>query len=190
MHTLFSTFQFMLLFLLKCGIVVGVWASFSNAQPLKDIKTFSADFTQILYSNDEGAQNKITYQGKIQALAPSNLRWSYQTPIPKEIFIQEGVMIVYEPKLKQAIFTRLQENINLLYLLKNAKKITENHYEAIISEQKYDLLLENGIPAKISFSDSLGNQVEICFKNAKINSTIDSALFEFKPTSEIDIIHN
>ncbi len=183
-------FQCWFVILLKYGIGICFFIDIGNAQSLQELKAFSADFTQTLYSNEEGMQTKITYQGKIQALAPSRLKWSYQMPIPKEIFIEEGMMIIYEPKLKQAIFTRLQENMNLLYLLKNAKKITENHYEATISEQKYDLLLENGIPKQISFSDTLGNKVEIVFTNAKVNVLIDAKVFDFKPSSEIDIIYN
>lgn len=176
--------------LLKYGIGICFFISISNAQSLQELKTFSADFTQTLYSNEEGMQTKITYEGKIQALAPSRLKWSYQTPIPKEIFIEEGVMVVYEPKLKQAIFTRLQENMNLLFLLKNARQISETHYEAMILEQKYDLLVENGTPKQINFSDTLGNKVEIIFSNIKVNITMDSKIFDFKPNSEIDIIYN
>ncbi len=185
-----KSFQSWLEILLKCGIVMLFLIDFSNAQSLKEIKTFSADFTQILHSSEENAQNQIVYKGRVLALAPSKLRWDYVTPIPKEIFIEEGTMIVYEPKLKQAIVTRLQENMDLLYLLKNAKKITENHYEAMISEQKYNLLLENGLPKQISFNDTLGNEVEIIFSDIKVNITMDSKIFDFKPSSEIDIIYN
>ena len=104
--------------------------------------------------------------------------------------MQDNTMILYEPKLKQAIITRLQENMNLLSLLKNATKISEDHYESVILEQKYDLLLENGIPKQIVFYDTLGNKVEIVFQNAVINGTIDLNRFDFKPSAEIDIIYN
>lgn len=183
-------FQSWLEILFKCGIAMCFLIDFGNAQSLKEIETFSADFTQILYSNEENAQNQIIYKGKVSALAPSKLRWDYIAPIPKEIFIEEGTMIVYEPKLKQAIFTRLQENMNLLFLLKNAKKITENHYETMILEQKYDVFLENGIPKQISFNDTLGNKVEIIFSDMQVNIAMDSKIFDFKPSSEIDIIYN
>ncbi|WP_297809893.1 LolA-like outer membrane lipoprotein chaperone [uncultured Helicobacter sp.] len=185
-----KVFQFYLKILLKCGIAILFCIHFSNAESLKEIESFSADFTQILYSSEANAQNQIVYKGKLQALAPSSLRWSYITPIPKEIFIEENTMIIYEPKLKQAIFTQLQENLNLLYLLKNAKKITKNYYEAVILEQKYNVFLENGIPKQIIFNDTLGNKVEILFHNAKINITIDSSIFDFNPKSEIDVIYN
>ncbi|WP_276952234.1 LolA-like outer membrane lipoprotein chaperone [Helicobacter rodentium] len=185
-----QTFLCIFKILFKSGIVILFLSCFGYAQSLKDIKSFSADFTQTLYSFEENAQNQIVYKGKIQALAPASVRWSYVVPIPKEIFIEEGTMILYEPKLEQAIFTRLQENLDLLTLLKNAKKITENHYQANILEQKYDLLLENGIPKQISFQDTLGNKIEIVFENAKVNVAIDPKIFDFNPTSEIDIIYN
>lgn len=182
--------QFSFKTLLKCGIATLIFTYFAYAESFKNIKSFSADFTQTLYSNETETQNQIVYKGKLQALAPESMLWSYVSPIPKKIFIKEGTMIVYEPKLQQAIFTRLQENLDLLTLLKNAKKITENHYQAQILEQQYDLLLDNGIPKQISFQDALGNKIEIVFENAKVNIAIDSKIFDFKPTSEIDIIYN
>lgn len=184
------TFSRLLKILFKSGIAIFFLGCFGYAQSLKDIKSFSADFTQTLYSNEEEMQNQIIYKGKLQALAPASVRWSYVVPIPKEVFIEEGTMILYEPKLKQAIFTRLQENLDLLTLLKNAKKITENRYQANILEQKYDLLLENGIPKQINFQDTLGNKIEIVFENAKVNVAIDSKVFDFNPKSEIEIIYN
>ena len=85
----------------------------------------------------------------------------------------------------------------MLNILKSDKKSTdfgigdiENHMKDFILEQKYDLLLENGIPKQIVFYDTLGNKVEIVFQNAVINGTIDLNRFDFKPSAEIDIIYN
>ena len=174
-----------------CKIMFGilVFSAGINAESLKTLKSFSADFTQTLYSSEKN-QKPIIYKGKIEALAPSSAYWNYLSPIPKEIFIQDNTMILYEPKLKQAIITRLQENMNLLSLLKNATKISEDHYESVILEQKYDLLLENGIPKQIVFYDTLGTKVEIVFQTAVINGTIALNRFDFKPSAEIDIIYN
>lgn len=167
-----------------------VFSAGINAESLKTLKSFSADFTQMLYSSEKEHQKPIVYKGKIEALAPSSAYWNYLSPIPKEIFIQDNTMILYEPKLKQAIITRLQENMNLLSLLKNATKINQNHYESVVLEQKYDLFLENGIPKRIVFYDTLDNRVEILFQNAVINGTINPNRFDFKPSAEIDIIYN
>ena len=97
-----------------CKIMFGilVFSAGINAESLKTLKSFSADFTQTLYSSEKN-QKPIIYKGKIEALAPSSAYWNYLSPIPKEIFIQDNTMILYEPKLKQAIITRLQENMNL-----------------------------------------------------------------------------
>ena len=80
-------FQSWLEILLKCGIVMFFLTDFSNAQSLKDIKTFSADFTQTLHSSEEDTQNQIVYKGKVVELSPSRLRWGYVMPITKEILI-------------------------------------------------------------------------------------------------------
>ncbi|WP_435577378.1 LolA family protein, partial [Helicobacter rodentium] len=87
-----QTFLCIFKILFKSGIVILFLSCFGYAQSLKDIKSFSADFTQTLYSFEENAQNQIVYKGKIQALAPASVRWSYVVPIPKEIFIEEGTM--------------------------------------------------------------------------------------------------
>ena len=129
------------------------------------------------------------YQGNIQALAPNKVLWKYHKPIPKDIYVNAGEMIIVEPKLQQAIFTRLQEKMDLLSLLKVAKQVEENLYEAVVLNQKYLLHLENGILKAVHFDDDLGNQVEIVFSNIVVNQKIDAEIFVFHPSSDMDIIY-
>ncbi len=174
-----------------CGILVFV--GFAYAEIKKDIQTFSADFTQTLRSaesGENGEKNQIYYKGTIKALAPFNVLWIYTEPIPKEIYINHYLMVIYEPKLKQAIITRFKENMDLLSLIKNAKEISKNHYEADVGGQKYDLEFENGILKGISFIDGLDNHVEIAFTNITLNQNIDPKLFDFAPSSETDVIYH
>ena len=94
--------------------------------------------------------------------------WKYKSPIPKEIYINKDSMIIYEPKLEQAIYSTLKENLDILTLIKKAKFIKENHYIAELLGQKYYLFFEEGILKQISFVDAVGNSVEILFERNRL----------------------
>ncbi|MCI5968042.1 LolA-like outer membrane lipoprotein chaperone [Helicobacter sp.] len=174
---------------LKVGIVICVLNALAEAKDLQVIQSFSANFEQRVHSF-EGQGSVLKYTGTLKALAPTSVLWKYEVPIPKEIYIHNATMIIFEPKLKQAIFTQLQENMDLLSLLKNAKKVKDNHYEAEILQQKYTLLLENGILKEVHFSDGFANKVEILFSNIVVDGKMDTEIFEFNPSSDIDIIYH
>lgn len=174
---------------LKVGILFCILSAIAQAKDLQVIQSFSANFEQRVHSADNKG-SILKYTGTLKALAPTSVLWKYETPIPKEIYIDNGTMIIFEPKLQQAIFTQLQENMDLLSLLKKAKKIKENHYEAVILGQKYILLLKDGILKELRFGDALGNKVEIVFTKIVINSKIDEGIFEFNPAGDIDIIYH
>lgn len=159
------------------------------AQGLESLTTFSADFTQTLQAQMGDKQEVITYKGQIKAKAPANVLWIYKSPVPKEIYITNNEMIVYEPKLRQAIITQMQESLDLLTLLKKAKKLNNTEYETQILDQKYQLKIQGKILKEINFVDSLDNKVRITFSNAKIDEYIDSKVFDFLPSSDIDVIH-
>ena len=111
--------------LLKVGILFCFFSVIAQSNELQVIQSFRANFEQKVQSA-EGQGSTLRYTGEIKALAPVSVLWEYKTPIPKEIYIDNGAMIIFEPKLQQAIFTQLQENLDLFSLLKRAKKIKEN----------------------------------------------------------------
>ncbi len=172
--------------LLKNLLAFFVWLGVVNAEGIKSLESMQAHFTQKLMS--EGSI--ITYKGEFFALAPHFVLWKYQTPISKEVYINKDSMVVYEPMLEQAIFSTLRENIDVLNLIKQAKFVGENHYIAEILGQKYDLFFEKGILKQIAFADLVGNHIEIFFDGIQINHKIDPKIFEFKPTSNLDILYN
>lgn len=157
-----------------------------DAKEIKILESMQAKFTQKIFSDE----HTITYKGEIFALAPRSLLWKYQTPVSKEIYIEQDTMIIYEPQLEQAIFAHLQENLDILNLVHQAVKITQDHYVAEILNQKYHLYFAKGILQRISFEDSMGNQVEIVFEDIQVNPKIDPKIFDFKPASNIDILYN
>ena len=82
---------------------------------------------------------------------------------------------------------KLKKNLQVFI---NAVKIAQDHYVAEILNQKYHLYFAKGILQRISFEDSMGNQVEIVFEDIQVNPKIDPKIFDFKPASNIDILYN
>lgn len=166
------------------GLFLGILAWGSE---IKIIQTFEADFTQKLIAQDN---SEIVYQGKIFAQSPDNVLWQYQKPIPKEVYIHSNEVIIYEPKLQQAIFSSLQEKLDIFALVNKAKKIKDNLYQAEVLEQKYNLIINEGILEKITFIDALENKVIIQFDKIQINKPLKKELFVFEPKEGIDLIYH
>ena len=172
--------------LLRFLLIFFLYLSSLNAQEIKALQSMQAYFTQRLITQD----NTLLYKGEFFALAPHFVLWKYKSPIPKEIYINKDSMIIYEPKLEQAIYSTLKENLDILTLIKKAKFIKENHYIAELLGQKYYLFFEEGILKQISFVDAVGNSVEILFENIQTNHSINPEIFKFESTSNLDILYN
>ncbi len=92
--------------------------------------------------------------------------WKYKTPVVKNVYIENNMAIVDEPELEQAIFTTLENEINILKLLKEAKKIDNNNYVSTIDGTKYQISMSSNKIKKITYKDTLDNSVEIIFSNS------------------------
>jgi len=156
-----------------------------SANNIEDIKTFEANFSQIITNS---SNKKIIYSGKIYMQEPSKLVWKYQTPIIKNVYMDKDFAIIDEPELEQAIFTSLKKEINIVTLLKNAKQIKENLYEASMYETKYKIALKNRRIKTINYKDELENKIEIVFTNILQNHDINESIFKFIPPFDYDII--
>ncbi|EES89766.1 LolA-like outer membrane lipoprotein chaperone [Helicobacter canadensis] len=172
--------------LLKILLIFLLFLSFLNAQEIRTLQSMQANFTQKLISQN----STILYKGEFFALAPHFVLWKYESPIPKEVYINKDSMIIYEPKLEQAIYSTLKENLDILTLIKEAKLVKENYYTAEILGQTYHLFFDKGILKQITFMDAVGNSVEILFENIQTNHKLNLQIFEFKPTSNLDILYN
>ncbi len=127
---------------------------------LEDLKTFKADFTQIVMNE---SKKSIEYKGKVFIRSDSKVLWKYKTPIIKNVYIIDETVIVDEPELEQAIYTTLEKEINILKLLKDAKKIDANLYKTKLYEVDYFITLENDKIKSLSYKDELANRISIVF---------------------------
>ncbi len=149
------------------------------------IKTFEAKFVQTIV-NPSG--KVLKYNGDIFILKPNNILWKYKTPIVKNVYINGNFVIIDEPELEQAIYTRTDQEINLFDMLNNAKLIEENHYITELNNIKYNIYTKENKIDHISYVDTLENKVNIVFTDAIYNQHIDDKLFVFNAPQEYDII--
>ncbi|NQY93652.1 MAG: outer-membrane lipoprotein carrier protein LolA [Campylobacteraceae bacterium] len=173
---MFYKCTFMLMFLLSSSLF---------ANNIEDLKTFEAKFTQIIINN---ANKKIEYSGKIYIKEPSQIVWKYETPIIKNVYISKDFAIIDEPELEQAIFTTLKKEINIVKLLKSAKKIGSNIYVTSANDIDFELLIENRRIKSIKYEDEIENKITIIFTNIIQNETIDEKHFVFQAPDYYDII--
>ncbi len=157
----------------------------SNASDIKDIKSYQAEFTQSIINN---SGKEILYKGNIYINQPSNVLWSYNDPIEKDVYILSSKVVIIEPDLEQAIVSTMQEEINILDLLKNPIKISKNKYEATLYDNEYLLTIINNILVQINYIDEIENKVTIYFKNIKQNKIMSNDIFKYKIPLDYDVI--
>ena len=163
-----------------------IFSSFSfSSSDIQNLKSFQSKFTQTITSS---SSDIITYQGEVFIKNSGQILWKYKTPVVKNVYIDNNMAIVDEPELEQAIFTTLENEINILKLLKEAKKIDNNNYVSTIDGTKYQISMSSNRIKKITYKDTLDNNVEIIFSNSIQDEPIDDNIFVFVAPSNYDLI--
>ena len=155
------------------------------ANEFTDIKTFEASFIQTI-TNPSGS--KVLYKGSLHIQNPSKIKWQYKNPIQKSVYIKKHTVTIIEPELEQAIITKIDKEINIFTLLKNAQKITNEEYLSNFNNVNYTLTIKNGKLFKIAYKDEIENDVLLTFQNIQQNHKIDEKIFKFYIPLDFDII--
>ncbi len=151
-----------------------------------NINSIESNFEQTI-TNDQSSQ--IRYTGKMYAKQANNKAlWQYKTPIKKQIFYTNGKLIIIEPELEQAIFAKLDKVPNVLALIKNAQKISNNTLSTTFNSITYTIQINGNKIDSISYTDELHNNVIIRFLNEKTNSYINDSKFVFNIPKNYDIL--
>jgi len=116
---------------------------------------FSAKFTEYIYQKNK----KLTYKGLI-IFKNQNIYWKYTYPNTKEIWIKDKVY-VYEPDLMQVTVSK-KPKLNLIKILKNAKKVDKNLYLAKM-DKKDIYFIYNKTLKKLWYKDEIGSKIEMYF---------------------------
>lgn len=140
-----------------------------------NIQTYQANFTQIITNPSKKA---IEYNGELYIKQPSKMLWQYKTPILKNVYMNKLKIIIDEPELEQAIFTKLTDEINLIDFLNNPDLV----------DDKYTLTFEQNKLIKIQYDDEMENNIVVSFTNIIVNQKIADQLFQFIAPLDYDII--
>ncbi len=152
---------------------------------LLNLTSFKADFTQQI--NDK--ENKIvTYEGKIYAKKTFLAFWHYTKPVQKDIYIDKISVVVVEPELEQVIIRKIHEDFDIFALLKSAKEIGKNKYEAPYKDVVFTLYYDGKDIQKLQYNDNFDNLVTITFTNQKYDITLEDTLFKPDVPNEYDMI--
>ena len=150
-----------------------------------EIKNFSSKFRQIVINEDN---KSIEYRGDIIAQKPSNILYRYTFPSKKSVYILKQNVIIIEPELEQAIIRRIDEEINIFEILKDAKKVKDGVFNSNYKGYKFKIFKENGTIKSIRYKDSLDNQISIEFFDTKTDIKLKKDIFKPDIPSFYDII--
>lgn len=151
----------------------------------RKITSLQADFKQQI-KGEKGAI-PVLYSGTLYA-ANNKVKWLYNKPLAKEVYLEKNVAYVYEPQLNQVTIGSLKENIDFIHILQKVKKISENHYQTKIGDTTYYLTIKDSKPYSLAYEDNLDNDITIIFENVKLNAKIDATTFIFQPPDNVEYI--
>ena len=171
--------------LLSLLSISSIFSNETASKNLENLKSFNADFIQKVTNESD---KTIEYKGEVFIKNSGKVLWKYNTPIIKNVYVINNIVIVDEPELEQAIYTTLQSGIDMIKLLKEAKEIKKNIYQAKLYENLYTIEVKEDKINSISYKDELANKIIISFENAKQNIQIDDNIFNFLAPDFYDII--
>lgn len=170
---------------MKKLLISTLLTSLCFANELESIKTFSANFDQIIIND----KNKtLSYSGNIKASKPYYALWNYKKPIEKNVYILRTKVMIVENELEQVVIKSLDTNFNFFNMIKNAKQISKNKYTTKFKDKVFLITIKNHKISAISYQDDFDNNITINFKNQKINEDINLDIFDPIIPLEYDII--
>ncbi|WP_457746306.1 LolA-like outer membrane lipoprotein chaperone [Sulfurimonas sp.] len=172
---------------MKKNFLLTLLASTTLFASLNSINSFEADFTQNIV--DEKGKT-IKYTGHVLAKKPQYAFWQYSTPVKKNVYILPQRVVIVEPELEQAIVKFIRSDFDFFNMLKNAKKISSDVYEASFNNAKFKITMKNSEIVSISYKDEFENDVTIAFSKQKQNLEINDSKFIPNIPIEYDVIRD
>jgi len=177
-------------------LTFSLWAEIELPQ------TFKSDFYQTI-TNEKG--KVIRYEGSVRfknfqnsyindlgettSYSRSLFKWLYTSPTQKEVCTDGTQLIVIDHDLEQVSTYMIDEGVNLEEILKRAKAISKNEYQATYKDIEYLISLNNtGLLKQITYVDNLDNAVKIIFQNMEYDTTVDERALECNAPADYDEI--
>ncbi len=173
---------------------------------LSEVKSLEATFDQTLY--DESHEPLEESGGQFYLQRPDRFRWSYTRPYPQEIVADGKRLWVYDSELAQVTVKPMDQALgNTPSLLLSSAEPLENSF--VLRDAGYQDGLDwvelsprsaesNFIHVRLGFAgkdlktmelkDSFGQTTRMDFSGAKINPSLDPALFRFTLPTGADVI--
>ena len=151
-----------------------------------EFRTLLGKFSQTITSQDQ----KIIYTGSLAIDSKFGAFWQYDTPMQKLIYFNKNQITIVEPELEQAIITSLKSSPDIAKILKNAKKLSNDKFQAVYEDITYDITTQNSLPKLIAYEDKLGNKAVIEFIQISKDEPISKELLAPQIPSNYDIISN
>ncbi len=173
----------------------------------ENIKDISGNFIQKSHIKD--LKRTDTYKGQFSAKKPMKMKWDYKGETAPEVLINNGEIIIYQTKEKQAFrgkfdrdtygqapiallsgFGNIQEEFNVSKkssrLILKPKKPLEGilFIEIVSSEGEFPI-------SSFTINDTHSNRIEIMLMDIKINTGLEDKFFEPSLPKDITIYeHN
>ncbi len=133
-------------------------------------KSFRANFTQEITNPQK---EKIKYTGKILYSSPSNIKWSYLSPTKKDVCSNMEKILIVDHNLEQVSAYLLDDGLDLIGLIKEAKPIRPTVYNATYKEHIYTLQVnQKGELSRVAYKDGLDNSVLIIFSDMRSSNKV------------------
>jgi len=146
----------MKIFVVILTMITGLFAMISIPE------RFQADFVQKVTN----PKNKvITYEGSMQFSDKTKLKWIYTSPTKKEVCTDGKILTVVDHDLEQVSSYLINKGLDLLSILRQAKKYKNNIYLANYQNRRYTIQVDkDGMIQSVAYFDDLDNKVQIVFK--------------------------
>ena len=177
---------------------------------LSEIRTLSADVTQLIVESDGGILEESTIRMLLKK--PDGFYWETLSPFPELIVTNGKQLWNYQPDLEQVVIedwdtSRSElaaqllngqtENLAQEYEITAAAEVTDEHTEFQLLPYAPDSVYKqititfvNTELDMIYLKSKNGQQTVWQFKNVIRNSALADSLFEFEPPDDVEVIQN
>ena len=175
---------------------------------LQDLKTLSADITQLIVESDGGVleESEILLHVK----RPDGFYWETISPFP-ELLVTNGTKLwTYQPDLEQVVIENWdpdQTELAAQLLYGQTDNLRDNYYVVAINSDQtrsfelkpksadslYELITINFLNESLDLiyiQSSSGERTAWQFMTSRINVPLGDDLFEFVPPEGIEVINN
>ena len=182
-------------------------ASQALARRLESYRTFTADFSQVVVSQNGKEVQKTT--GKLKAKRPGLFFWHADPPLEQYIVADGKVVKVYDPDLEQVTIQKMDQRLSstpALLLSGNVKgldkayRITEQGQAGKSARFKLvprnpdslfewlELRFQDGTLQEMRLKDSLGQRSRLRFSHIRINKPVSEQAFKLNLPKGVDVI--